>query len=138
VSESPIDRLLGAFDALDLDAALAPAAPDIRLLTADGRRAEGAAAVRELLADFFGQLRATTHTVTAEWHEGDAWIAEVEATYELKDRTRLAAMPRAFILLVGPAGWSDLRVYGAHEHPLGESRSRDQGMRIGGHWIPPL
>jgi SnoaL-like domain len=138
VSESPIDRLLGALDALDVDAVLAPAAPDIRLLTADGRQAEGAAAVRALLADFLGQLRATAHTITAQWHEDDAWIAEVEATYELKDRTRLAAMPRAFILHVGPAGWTDLRVYGAHERPLAESRARDEGMRIGGHWIPPL
>jgi hypothetical protein len=138
VSESPIHRLLGALDALDVDAVLAPAAPDIRLLTADGRQAEGAAAVRQLLVDFLGQLRATAHTITAQWHEDDAWIAEVEATYELKDRTRLAAIPRAFILRVGPAGWSDLRVYGAHEHPLGESRARDEGMRIGGHWIPPL
>jgi hypothetical protein len=90
------------------------------------------------MAEFLGQLRATAHTITAQWHEDDAWIAEVEATYELKDRTRLAAMPRAFILRVGPAGWTDLRVYGAHERPLAESRARDEGMRIGGHWIPPL
>jgi hypothetical protein len=138
VSESPIDQFLRALDALDLDAAMAPTAADVRLMTADGRRAAGAAAVRELLADFLGQLRATAHTITAQWHEDDAWIAEIEATYELKDRTRIAALPRAFIVREGAGGLVDIRAYGAHEQPLGEHRSRDAGMRIGGHWIPPL
>ena len=138
MSESPIDRLLRAIDELDVDAALAPAAPDVRMLAADGRRAAGAAAVRELLADFLGGLRATTHKITAEWHEDNVWIAEVEATYELKDRTRIAALPRAFILRDSSDGLADLRVYGAHEQPLGDHRSGGGGMRIGGNWIPPL
>jgi hypothetical protein len=138
VSESPIDRLLRAVDALDVDAALAPAAPNMRMLTADGRRAEGAAAVHELLADFLGTLRATAHTITAQWHQEDAWIAEVEATYELKDRTRIAGLPRAFILRDGPDGLLDLRVYGAHEQPLEDHRAGGGGMQLGGYWIPPL
>jgi SnoaL-like domain len=139
VEESPIDRLLRAVDELDVDAALASAAPDMCMLTADGRRAEGIAAVRELLTDFLGALHATKHTITAQWHPEDVWIAEVEATYELKqDRTRIAGLPRAFILRDGPAGVVDLRVYGAHEQPLGEHRSGGEGMRLGGYWIPPL
>jgi hypothetical protein len=139
VEESSIDRVLRAVDALDVDAALAPAAPNMCMLTADGRRAEGIAAVRELLTAFLGTLHATMHTITAQWHTEDVWIAEVEATYELKeDRTRIAGLPRAFILREGPEGVVDLRVYGAHEQPLGEHRSAGDGMRIGGLWIPPL
>jgi hypothetical protein len=138
MSESPLERLLGAIDALDLDATMAAAAPDVKLLTVDGHRAEGAAPVRELLADFLGRLRATTHTITAQWHVEDVWIAEVDATYELKDRTRIAALPRAFFVRESPDGFADLRVYGAHEQPLRDHRAGGGGMTLGGHWIPPL
>ncbi len=60
-------------------------APDVRMLVADGRRAEGTEAVRHLLGEFLGQLRSTTHQITAQWHEDDVWIAEVDASYELSD-----------------------------------------------------
>ena len=136
MSESPIDQLLSAIDKLDMDAVMALLAPDVRMLSADGRRAEGAAAVRELLADFFAMLRSCTHRITAEWHPDDVLIAEVEATYELKDSTRIGALARAFVLRAQPDGLADLRVYGAHERPIGERSERE--MRLGGRWIPLL
>jgi hypothetical protein len=138
VNESPIDQLLGAVDQLDLDAAMALIAPDGRLLTPDGHRADGTAAVRALLSDFLVTVRSTTHRITAQWHQDNVWIAEVDATYVLNDGLQIKALPRAFVLRVGPDGIADLRVYGAHERPLTDHRTDQGGLRIGERWIPPL
>ena len=138
VSESPIEKLLQAFDAFDIDGVMALIAPDARLLVADGRRAEGSDAVRELLTRFVADLRSTAHRITGQWHQDDVWIAEAEADYELRDWLQLTALPRAFVLYEGPDGIRDLRVYGAHEHPITEHRTGEEGMRIGDRWIPPL
>jgi hypothetical protein len=137
-TETPIERLLSAIDAVDVDAIVALFAPDVRLLTADGQRARGTAEARALLASFLAPLRSTSHRITAQWHEGDVWIAEVEASYVLRDALELNALPRAFVLSEGPDGLADLRVYGAHERPLSEHRTGEEGMWIGGRWIPPL
>jgi hypothetical protein len=138
VPDSPIEQLLRAIDALDLDAVIALAAPDVRLLTVDGHHAAGTAGMREVLSDFLASLRSSTHRITAQWHPDEVWIAEVDATYELRDMTRLGILPRAFIARAGPDGLNDLRVYGAHERPLAELGSREHEIRLGGHWIPPL
>jgi len=138
VGESPIERLLQAIDKLDVDAVMALAAPDIKLLVVDGRHAEGAVAVRELLAAFMSELRSSAHRVTDQWHVDDVWIAEVLASYELTDRTRPGELSRAFIIREGSGGFSDLRVYGAHERPLEEHQSPGHELRLGGRWIPPL
>jgi hypothetical protein len=138
MSESPIDRLLDAVDRLDVDGAMALVAPDVDFLTADGRRAHGAEAVRSLLTTFLAQLRATSHRVTAHWHQDNAWIAEVEATYELRDGVLTAQLPRVFILRDGPEGLTDVHVYGAHEHRLDDDSGAPEGLRIGGRWIPGL
>jgi hypothetical protein len=138
VDPSPVARLLAALDNLDIEAAMALVAPDGRLLVVDGRRAEGSEAVRDLFLDLLTKLRSTSHRITAEWHQDHVWIAEVEATYELEDWLQIGPLPRAFILREGPDGFVDLRVYGAHEHPITEHRTGAEGMRIGGRWIPPL
>jgi hypothetical protein len=138
VSESPIEQLLGAFDRRDLEAAMALIAPDCRLLVVDGRRAEGSVAVREVFTDYFETLHSAAHRITAQWHLDDVWIAEVEATYELPDRARLGALPRAFVLRDGPDGVVELHAYGARERPLSDRRTGDGGLRIDGRWIPPL
>ncbi len=88
------------------------------VLVADGRRAAGTAAIRQLFGDFLGQLRSTTHRITAQWHEDDVWIAEVDVSYELCDWLQLNELPRALIARTGPDGVSELRAYGAHEHQL--------------------
>ena len=138
MTDSPLDRLLNAMDTRDVDAIMALMAPDCRLLTVDGRRAEGTDAVHALLVDFFGQLRSTTHKITAKWDEGDTWIAEVDASYELKDWLQLNDLPRVFIVRAGAGGITDLRAYGAHERPLTDHRTGDEGMWVGSRWIPPL
>lgn len=138
MSDSPIEQLLRAIDALDVDATMGLMAPDVRLLAVDGRRGEGTEAVRRLLTDFISTLRSTSHRITAQWHEDDAWIAEVEADYELRDYLKLKALPRAFVLRVGPQGITDFRVYGAHEQPLTDHRTGEEGMWVGGRWVPPL
>ncbi len=66
------------------------------------------------------------------------WIAEVDCSYELQDWLQLNALPRAFVLRMGPEGIIDLRAYGAHEQPLTEHRTGEEGMWVGGRWIPPL
>jgi hypothetical protein len=131
-------ELLEAIDRLDLDGAMALFAPGARLLTADGRRADGGQAVRALLGDFLSMLRSTTHTVTAEWHAENAWIAEVDAVYEFTDGFETAVLPRACVLLGGSEGLSDVHVYGAHERPRGGYGEASEGLRVGGRWIPPL
>jgi hypothetical protein len=138
VDESLTDQLLSAIDSLDLDAMMALLAPDCRLLTVDGRRATGADEVRKLLGEFLGALRSAAHRVTGQWHLDNVWIAEVDASYELRDWLRLGPLPRAFIVRDGPNGLADIRVYGAHERPLTEHRTGEEGMFVGERWIPPL
>jgi hypothetical protein len=138
VPESPIEQLLGAIDARDVEAVIALMAPDCRFLVVDGRRVEGTAAVRELLTEFLSTTRSTKHEVTAQWHQDSVWIAEVDATYELTDRMKMGGLPRAFVLREGSDGFVDLRVYGAHERPLTDHPTGEEGMRLGGRWIPPL
>jgi ketosteroid isomerase-like protein len=138
VDESPIAQLLAAVDNLDVEAATALFAPDARLLTADGRRAEGIEPVRQLLTDFLGTLHATSHRISEEWHEADTWIAEVDATYELDDWMQTSPLPRAFVLRQGPDGIADLRVYGAHERQLTDHPPGGLGTWIHGRSIPPV
>jgi SnoaL-like domain len=138
VTESPIEKLLRAFDSADLDAVIALFSPEARLLIADGQRAEGRAAVRALLGGFLATVHASSHQITAQWHQDNVWIAEVEANYELQDRLQLNGVPRAFVLYEGPDGIADLRAYGAREHPLAEHRTGEEGMWIRERWIPPL
>lgn len=138
MSDSPIQRLVDAMDRLDVDALVGLFAPSGKLMTADGRRAEGHDALRGLLAEFFGELRSTTHRVTEEWNQGNVWIAEIDASYELRDWLRLNDLPRVFIARAGSEGVEDLRVYGAHEHPIAEHRTGEEGMWVGRRWIPPL
>jgi hypothetical protein len=130
--------MLDALASLDADAAVALMAPECRFLAADGRRAEGVDAVRALLADHLSVLRSTAYRITAQWHQDDAWIAEVEADYELKDWLQVTAVPRALVVREGPAGVTDLHVYGAHERPLADHGSASGGIRLGGRWMPPL
>jgi hypothetical protein len=138
VNDSPIDRLLGALDRLDSDAAMSLLAPDCGLLTADGRRAEGTAAVGELLASFLATLSGATYRITAQWHQDDVWIAEVDASYELEDGLQINSLPRAIVLRLGPKGVASLHFYGAHEHQLTDHRTGQEGIRVDGRWIPPL
>jgi SnoaL-like domain len=138
VTQSPIELLLGAIDSLDVDAVMALLADDCQLLTADGRRAHGHDAVRELLTSFVGDLRSAAHRVTDQWQSDDVWIAEVEVTYELRDWLQLNALPRAFVVRSGSDGISEVHVYGAHERRLGDHPTGEEGMWIGDRWIPPL
>jgi hypothetical protein len=138
MDESPVTQLLAAIDKLDVGAAMAVMAPECRLLTVDGRWAVGPESVRVLLSDFMAMLRSSSHQITAQWHPDDVWIAEVEATYELQDWLRMESLRRVFVARDGPDGVVDLRVYGAHERPLADHRTGEEGMRIGDRWIPPL
>ena len=136
--ESPIEQLLLAVDALDVEAVTALMSPECRILTADGRRASGIEAVGELLREFLAELRAATHRLTAQWHVDDVWIAEADATYELRDWLQTPPLPRAVIVRTGPQGITDVHAYGAHERDLMDHAAGDPGMRIGGRWLPPL
>jgi hypothetical protein len=137
--ESPIAALLKATDALDVDAFVSMFAADGRLLTADGTVAEGAAQVRTVISRFIDELSATSHEITAEWHpDDDVWIAELNATYELKGLGHLGPYPRAVVLRGGPDGVRELRVYGLHELPLTDTAHRYQEVFTGGRWFATL
>ncbi len=113
-------------------------APDGHLLTVDGQRVEGADAARELLTALLAELRTCTHRITAQWHVDGVWIAEVDASYELRDWLQLNDLPRVFVARMSAEEIADLRVYGAHEMPLTEHPTGEEGMWIGTRWIPPL
>lgn len=135
---SLIDQFLEAIDRLDAEAAAALMAPECRLLTMDGRRAEGIDAVRALLTEVLSEFRSCTHRVSAQWHQDGVWIAEVVADYELEDWRRITALPRAFVLRSGGGGLTDVHVYGAHEERFRDEGSEDRGMVFGGRWMPSL
>jgi|SRR3954447_110140 hypothetical protein len=138
VKKSPMAELLDAVDTLDVGVVTSLFEPDARLLLADGRLAEGGDAVRELLTDLFGGLRSASHRTTDEWNDGNVWIAEAEASYELHDWTQTGPLPRALVLRMGTDGIADVRVYGANERALGEYATAEEGLWIGGRWMPPL
>jgi hypothetical protein len=138
VVSPPVEQLLAAIDRLDLDATMELLAPDAELLFADGRRAQGRDAARGLVADFLAALRMTVHRVTAEWRLDGVVIAELDADYELRDSLLLTHLPRALIVRAGDEGITSLHAYGAHEHPLREHRTSEEGLVIGGRWVPPL
>jgi hypothetical protein len=138
MDESPAAKLISAVDKLDVDAVVALLARDVSVLVADGRRTEGSEAARGLMSEFLGALRECTHRITAQWHVDDYWIAEIEATYALKDGLEAGPLARALVLRQGSDGLSELRVYGADERPLTEHPTGDEGMWVGGRWVPPL
>lgn len=138
MADSPMQRFLDAVDTLDVERVIAMTANDCALLLVDGRRARGTEAMRATLGELLSSLRSATHTITSQWQLDDLSIAEVDATYELRDGQQTAVLPRAFFLREGPDGISELRVYGAHERPLDEQERAQGGMRVGGRWLPPL
>jgi hypothetical protein len=138
MNKSPIEELLEAVDTLNAKAAVALFLPQARVLTVDGHRAEGSSAVGELLKVFFARLRSSAHRITAQWHLENVWIAEVEASYELRDWLQMNALPRAFVLRTEQGEIADLRIYGANEQPLTDHRTGEEGMWVGTRWIPPL
>jgi hypothetical protein len=66
------------------------------------------------------------------------WVAEIEADYELADRSRLLRLPRALILRRGKDGIVELHVYGAHEQAIDEREHAPGGIVVGGRYMPPL
>jgi SnoaL-like domain len=138
VEESPFAGLLAAVDQLDHDAVMALCAENCYMTTNDGRHAEGRQAVGQLLKDFFSQLRSTTHRITSQWHDGGTWIAEVLATYELRDFLLIEDLPRAFFVQVADDGIASVRTYGANERPLSDHATGDELTRVGGRPFLPL
>ena len=138
MSATPIERLLAALDALDLEAVLVLLAPDCALLLSDGRRAQGTDAIRAELADLLEHLHSMAHRLTNQWHVDDVWIAELEADYERSDRSQILRLPRALIARADEAGIAELRIYGAHEHVIYEEELDPGGLRIGGRYMPSL
>ncbi len=138
MKESPLSDLLEAIDRRDVPAAMALCALDCSFATVDGRRAEGRVEVQRLLTEFLSVLRSATHEIISQWHQEDAWFAEVLASYELQDWTRIERRPRAFLLRTGADGIRDVRVYGANERPLTDHSARYEPARLGGRLILPL
>ena len=135
---SPVEELISALDALDLDRALAMVAPACNVLMVDGRGGSGLDEVAKILGEFFAEIHRMEHRITAQWHLDDVWVAEIEADYELADRSRLLRLPRAFILREDKDGIVELHVYGAHEQAIHERDHGPGGILIGGRYMPPL
>ena len=138
MSDSPMGAVLDALDSLDLESALRLFAPDGSFMTAFGAEANGFDHVRDELIAFFSGLRGCAHAVETEWHpEPTVWIAELIATYELRDYSQRGPYRRVIVLRQGGDGIKSLRIYGAHEQPLAESESY-QEVRGPHGWLPTL
>jgi hypothetical protein len=140
VSDSPVQAVLRALDALDLEGAVARFAPDGVLTTVFGDRAEGHERVREVLGTFLQGLRSAQYEVASEWNaEPGVWLAEMTATYELTDFSRRGPYERAIVLRTGDSGITELRIYGQHERRLAETE-RGYVEVHGAHrgWLPTL
>jgi hypothetical protein len=140
---SPLEQLLEAFDRLDADACTALFAPDGRLSWVDGHVAQGHAAVRACLTEYFNDLTSTTHTIRDSWQQGQVWIAEIDASYVLEDRSLQGPVSKVMILRMRPEGIGDLRVYAAvepsfHAAELSHQRARERGLVVGDWRLPPL
>jgi limonene-1,2-epoxide hydrolase len=140
VSDTPMQAILNALDALDLEAAVEMFAPDATLTTLFGdETAQGHDRIRAVLGEFLQGLHTTNHALVSEWNpEAGVWIAEMSATYELSDYSRRGPFRRAIILRVGDGGITDMRIYGAHERPLSESGRPYEEVRAAGGWLPTL
>jgi hypothetical protein len=140
VPDTPMQAVLNALDALDLDSAVGMFAPDGTLTTLFGdETAEGHDRIRAVLGEFLQGLRSNEHAIVAEWNPEDGvWIAEMSATYELSDFSRRGPFRRAIILRTGSAGITDMRIYGAHERPLSETGRPYEEVRAAGGWLPTL
>jgi hypothetical protein len=140
VSDSPVQAVLRALDAIDLEGAVEQFAPDGVLTTVFGDRAEGRERVREVLGAFLQGLRGARYDIAAEWNpQSGVWLAETSATYELTDFSRRGPYERALILRARDAGITELRIYGQHERPLAEP-DRGYVEVHGAHrgWLPTL
>lgn len=138
MSASPIERFIDAIDALDVSAAVALMGPQCQLQAATGHTAEGAGPVSEMLVELFGEVRSSSHRLVTQWHIDEAWIAELEADYELTNDARITRLPRAVFWRAQPNGSAVVHVYGAHEGEIRELGRTAGGLRLGGNWIPPL
>lgn len=139
VPDSPMQAVLNALDALDLDAAVGMFAVDGTLTTLFGETVQGRDRIRAALGTFLQGLRSNSHVLTAEWNPEDGvWIAEMIATYELSDFSRRGPYHRAIILRAGDAGIDEMTIYGAHELPLSESGRHYEEVHAAGGWLPTL
>jgi ketosteroid isomerase-like protein len=139
VPDTPIQEMLRAVDALDLDGVVALFTAGASLTTAFGDATEGRDRVRDVLGDFLHELRATHHEITHEWHpEDEVWIAEMSATYELSDYSRRGPYQRAIFLRTGDGGIEEMRIYGAHELRLPGAGRQYTEVRAPGGWLPTL
>ena len=137
--DTPLQAVLRALDALDLEGSVALFATDGSLTTVFGDTASGRDRIRDVLGAFLGGLRAATHELSSEWNpEPTVWIAEMSASYELGDHSRRGPYQRAIILRGGDDGIKQLRIYGAHEMPLADSGRPYTEVRGAHGWLPTL
>lgn len=140
MADSPIQAVLRALDAIDLDGAVEQFAADGELRTVFGERGERRDGVRRLLGAFLGGLRATQHALEAEWNpEPGVWLAQVSASYELSDFSRRGPFERAIVARASDAGISQLWIYGQHELPLSKAGHGYVEVQDAHHgWLPTL
>jgi hypothetical protein len=139
MSDSLIQGLLSAIDALDLEAATSMFSADADLMTLYGRQGKGTEQVRAVLGELIGELRSAHHEISSEWNpEPGVFIAELTATYELKDFSERGPYRRAIVMRAAGQQITQLGMYGAHELPLPEAEAGYHEVRGPHGWLPTL
>ena len=127
-----------AIDALSVDQATSLFAPHAEVATVYGREGKGVDQARAVLSELFEEDYKYRHELTSEWNpEPGVWIAELAATYVLKDFSRRGPYLRVVVLRAGDAGIEQLRVYGSRELPL-TAEGGYQEVRGPHGWLPTL
>lgn len=114
-TEAWVAQLFGTIDAMQPDAVAAAFADAAVFRFGNAPPTHGRAAIRQALADFFGELGGLRHRVTGvwtgRWERGPVLAVEAEVTYTRKDGTQTPALPATSTLRLEGDLIQDYRIF---------------------------
>jgi ketosteroid isomerase-like protein len=107
---SDLAGLFAAIDRKDADAFCAFIAPQGRFRFGNAPVVEGRAAIRELVAGFFGALAALSHRLEAAWPVPGGVVCHGVVTYTRHDGSQLS-VPFCNVFAIAEDGIRDYRIF---------------------------
>lgn len=102
--------LFAAIDARDADAFVSFLAADARFRFGNSPVVAGQAAIRDVVAGFFGAIRACSHRLKGAWQEEGSFVCEGEVTYTRLDGGQVV-LPFVNVLELRGGKISGYRIY---------------------------